>query len=48
MDECEPVASGASRVDFDAFLMALHQKDNMMMRACTQAGAYTRPLLSST
>ena len=26
-------------MDFDAFLMALHQKDNMLMRACTQGSS---------
>ena len=31
-----PIVSGATKVDFDSFLMALHQKDNMLMRACMQ------------
>lgn len=27
---------GTTKVDFDAFLMALHHRDHMLMRACTQ------------
>lgn len=37
--ETLPMVSGATQVDFDSFLMALHQKDNMLMRACTQGAA---------